>query len=75
MATHFLFLLMRLLPFWSFPSALISFQLALHFRRKLSPWYRLLALVALALLSMLGAWIYYRGDLHSDAWVRTILTE
>jgi uncharacterized membrane protein len=71
---HVVFALARLYPFWAVPFAIVVAQLGLFFRRKAraSQW----SCWAVSFFLMLGValWIAFRGDLHSDEWVRAILS-
>lgn len=70
---HFLYSLVQFLPYWAIPLVLISAELAIHFRRKkaLAQWYCVAFGFLMIVLTIL--WFVYRGDIHSDAWVRFFL--
>jgi TctA family transporter len=69
---HFIFLLARIYPFWALPMAIVLAQLAIFFRRRESGLqYSSMAGVVL-LTAGIFAWFFFRGDIHSDDWVRTI---
>jgi len=67
---HLIFLAARILPYWAIPIALVCGQLAIHFTRRQSKvaylWWGTVA----GLFLTSGFWIFFRGDLHSDDWLR-----
>jgi hypothetical protein len=70
---HSVYFLIRIYPYWVIPFCILFGQLGIHFRRRHRPvqWFYW-GMVVCCLLSS-GAWIYLRGDLNSDKWVRTVL--
>ncbi len=60
-------------PFWALPAILLFVELARYFYRRNLGRALLFAFVAFLLTIALGLWIGFRGDLHSDEWVRTWL--
>jgi hypothetical protein len=70
---HFIFTLARIYPAWAVPIAFIFFELGIYYRRKNSRMqYYLWGLVVLQLLLLL-LWIIFRGDIHSDQWIRAFI--
>lgn len=70
---HLVFTLARIYPAWAVPTAFIFFELAIYYRRKNSKiQYYMGALVGIQVLLLL-LWLLFRGDIHSDLWVRAIL--
>ena len=69
---HSVFTIFRFYPYWALPVALIFAELARHFHRrgKFAKWY-CLGMVGL-LFALTIVWFVYRGDLNSDAWVRSM---
>ena len=67
---HNIHLFLRIFPFVAFAIILTSIQFGLFFRRKnsVNQWYAFGIATFFAILTVL--WIVYRGDLHSDRWVR-----
>jgi hypothetical protein len=66
----FVYLLARIYPYWALALGMVLFQLAVFFRRRQSSvQYSLLGAIGFLGLGIL-AWFYFRGDLHSDDWVR-----
>ncbi|MCM2277282.1 MAG: hypothetical protein NDJ89_04345 [Oligoflexia bacterium] len=72
---HFVFLLARTFPWWAVPMALVFGQLTVFFWRRRSPLRFPAAMVSVGLVVGAVLWIVYRGDLHSDRWVRALLLE
>ncbi|MEK6579921.1 MAG: hypothetical protein AABZ55_11895 [Bdellovibrionota bacterium] len=71
----FLFLLVRFYPVWVFALGIVLVQLGMFFRHRASViqyyfWIPLGISVVTVIL-----WIVYRGDLHSDEWVRAFLRD
>jgi hypothetical protein len=67
---HEIFFLVRIYPYWTIPFAMVLAQLAIFFRRRGSGlrfplWGMVGILIATAII-----WVVFRGDLHSDQWVR-----
>ncbi|MBI4924390.1 MAG: hypothetical protein HY843_00580 [Bdellovibrio sp.] len=67
---HILFAAARFFPFWGFMFALIFFELGRFFRRKDSKLQYSCFLAAIVFLGFVGSWFYFRGDMHSDNWIR-----
>jgi hypothetical protein len=68
----FIFLLARIYPYWALALCMVLFQLFVFFRRrKASFQYTLAGLIAL-LGAGIVAWFVFRGDIHSDEWVRYV---
>ncbi|MCM2322176.1 MAG: hypothetical protein NDJ90_02835 [Oligoflexia bacterium] len=72
---HALFLLARTFPWWAVPMALVVGQLTVFFWRRRSPMRFFFGGATLTLLFSAALWIIYRGDLHSDRWVRNLFLE
>lgn len=68
---HLLFAIVRYFPLWALPIGFLSFELGIALKRR---GYRasgvLLLVNCVALVALSGAWIFFRGDRHSDEWVR-----
>jgi hypothetical protein len=67
---HQLYFLARIYPYWSIPASVLLAQLGLHFHRKRSFFKWAWWIAAVLLVVGFGLWIGYRGDLHSDQWMR-----
>lgn len=67
---HQVFFLARIYPYWALPLCLVLGQLTGLCRRRRYRARYLLGIALVVLLLSCGAWIYFRGDLHSDDWVR-----
>jgi hypothetical protein len=64
-----LIFLVKILPFWAFPAALVFGDLTIFYRRRRQKvWVAFLSL-ALIFVGAGGLWIGFRGDLHADSWV------
>jgi hypothetical protein len=70
---HVIFTLVRLLPYWVLTLAFAFVEFGVFFKRRrhrvkqFACW-----TVAALLLATIVAWFVFRGDLHSDAWVRYV---
>jgi ABC-type polysaccharide/polyol phosphate export permease len=70
---HLIFLAARIYPFWALPMAIVVAQLYFFFRRRNSNiQYSALAGIMM-LLGGIVAWFFFRGDLNSDQWIRTVV--
>lgn len=69
---HTLYLLVQTYPFWAIPCALVLFELAIFFRRNSNPTQFVFWGAILGMMVLLGLWIYYRGDINSGRWIRSI---
>ena len=67
---HLVYFLGRVYPFIAGAMAAGSIQFAFHYRRKRSKLFRyFIAIAGIFALSAL-LWLVFRGDLHSDQWVK-----
>jgi len=71
---HVIYALMRFYPFWALPVGLVLFELAFFFRRKNQKKQFFCFLTTLLLCVSALFWIILRGDLNSDAWVRSFFS-
>lgn len=71
---HLVYLLVRTYPYWAVPIAIVFGQLAIHYMRQLNPIRFLFWMITAALVFLAFAWIFFRGDLHSDEWVRSFFS-
>lgn len=69
---HLVYLLLRTYPYWAVPVALVFGQLGMHFARRGSLLKFLFWGISLCLVVGAGVWIGFRGDLHSDEWIRSL---
>jgi hypothetical protein len=73
---HWLFFMFRFFPYWALPLVLLGFETGIYFKRRrrfkgqFSCWF-----VAVFLAILIGVWFFYRGDVHSDHWVRILLRQ
>ncbi len=68
-----IFIVMRIYPYWALPSIYIMIEVAIFFRRKNHFFQYWAGLGTLLLLIGLFLWFFYRGDLHSDEWIKALL--
>ena len=70
---HVIYAIARLVPYWALPLAFVIAEVGRYFRRRGSSkqWTCFAIAALLGILTLL--WIGFRGDLHSDAWVRSIV--
>jgi hypothetical protein len=70
---HWIFAMFRFFPYWGLPLVLVFFETGVYFKRRLLTRRQLMCWAASGILIlMIGAWFFYRGDIHSDRWVRTL---
>ena len=67
---YIVYALVRFYPFWGLILALTLFELGRAFRRKGSPLGYPCLGMGVSLMALVGCWIYFRGDVHSDQWVK-----
>ncbi|MGK5088596.1 hypothetical protein WDW86_13640 [Bdellovibrionota bacterium FG-2] len=67
---HWLYTVVQIFPFFAVPAALAAGQIGIFFWRKKSKYQYPFWLLALIFLSLSVVWAIYRGDLHSNDWVR-----
>lgn len=73
---HVVYTLTKLFPYWALPLSLIFFDLVVFFRRRgQSKQQRFFFVIAVFLMIMIGVWVVFRGDLHSDRWVHHFMGE
>jgi hypothetical protein len=70
---HSIFALVRFFPYWAIPVILVLVETALFAKRRRRTGL-MIACLTFAVLFVLtvGVWFYYRGDVHSDHWVREV---
>ena len=70
---HVYFSIARFYPYWAVPVALVIGEMAVFFRRRESglqwPLFGLGGLI----LFIAILWFVFRGDIHSDDWLKAIL--
>jgi hypothetical protein len=71
---HLVFLAARIFPFWALAFVLVLGELGRFFRRRGANYQYHCFGAATALLILIGAWFYFRGDKNSDEWVRTLIS-
>jgi len=69
---HSVFAAARFFPWWALPSGFVLVEMGVYFRRRKSNVQFHFFAVASALIILSLCWFVFRGDLHSDAWVRTV---
>lgn len=70
---HVLFALARFFPFWALPLGFVIAELGWFFRRRGSRLqYACFSGVGF-LFVFFVLWVVFRGDLHSDQWVRRLM--
>ena len=72
---RFVFLAVRVYPFWAIPMAAIFWQLARLFRRREYGWHGWFYGITLFFLLTAAVWVWFRGDLNSDRWVQSFVQE
>jgi hypothetical protein len=70
------FAILRYFPYWAIPLVLVAGETALFARRKGRRSLMISCLLfALFTVVAIFAWFYFRGDLHSNDWVRQTLSD
>jgi TctA family transporter len=69
---HLVYLLARVYPYLALAVSIVLVQLAIFFRRRKSSTQWTCLGVAGVLMLGVVAWFFFRGDLHSDDWVRYV---
>jgi drug/metabolite transporter (DMT)-like permease len=68
---HWLYFFVRFFPYIALPLVLVFFELGVHFkRRNRRGWQALCWGGSVMLIALMGTWFAFRGDIHSDTWVR-----
>lgn len=70
---YLIFLFVRVFPFFAFGACVPLVQLARFYRNRNSKIQWLFWLFALVSFAAGAAWVWGRGDLHSDEWVKARL--
>jgi len=70
---HVAFTLARFYPYWALPVILVVIELGIFFRRRASSLQWGVFTLAGILLFMVLLWFGFRGDIHSDAWIKSFL--
>lgn len=70
---RYLFLAFRTYPYWAIPVALVFGQIGIHFRRRQSLYFAFWFGISFGLIVVGAGWVFFRGDLHSDQWLRWVL--
>jgi 4-hydroxybenzoate polyprenyltransferase len=71
---HFIYVIAHLYPVAAIPAALGAVQLAFHFKRqKRRPPMVFLFMFALFCVLTTAVWIFFRGDLHAQHWVKMVV--
>ena len=69
---HTLYFMLRVLPYWALPMAFCFGQVGLYFRRRRNAAQFPLYGASLLLIVASALWIYFRGDVHVEQWIRWI---
>lgn len=67
---HWVHSIVRMFPYWAIPVMIFSLEMCRYFHRRLSPFKWFFGFVSVVLALLVGVWFAFRGDLHSDEWVR-----
>lgn len=70
---NFLYTALRIYPYWAIPLAFIFFEIGIVLKRRhiKKAWIPMVLAVAIGITCLV--WIFYRGDLHSDRWIKALL--
>jgi len=66
------FMLARTFPFWSVPLIVIFLQVGLFFKRRREWMQYICWFLGTLFIIALAAWFFFRGDLNSEMWIRTL---
>ena len=67
---HVIFLLARVYPYWALAVSIVLLQIAVFYRRRDNKLQWTFVGIAGGLMLGVLAWFVFRGDIHSDSWVR-----
>lgn len=67
---HLVYLMARIYPYWGLAVSIVMVQIAIFYRRRKSSNQWTCLGIAGFLMTGIAVWFFYRGDLHSDDWVR-----
>ena len=70
-----LFAIFRYYPLIMVPSAVLMAELAWYMKRKGSRSYKYYFAFSVVLVISSGVWIYFRGDLYADKWLKQLFFE
>jgi hypothetical protein len=70
---HLIYAAVRFFPWWALPAAFVLGELGIYLRRKRSRTQRFCWAAVSVLVALSVCWFFFRGDLHSDNWVRTVV--
>jgi hypothetical protein len=69
---HWIFAAVRFFPYAALPLVLIFYELGMHFRRRgMRKGFLFAWAIAGFFVLLTGVWFAFRGEIHSDAWVRS----
>ena len=67
-----IFLMVKFVPFWAVPLALVVGDVGWHLHKRRNRLEYVCYIAALCLISLAGIWLYYRGDVNSDKWLKSL---
>lgn len=67
-----LYLVIKLYPLFGLSLTILSFDLARTYRRRVNGVWVGFAIFAVLFFVSVVLWIYFRGDLNSEYWIRAI---
>jgi hypothetical protein len=71
---HHFFTIARIYPYWAFPLAIVLAELGIFFKRRKNSTRSYFCWASVVVLGIgFFLWFYYRGDLNSDQWVRSMV--
>ena len=72
---RFVYLFLRFFPILAVALSVVSMQFVVYYRRRANKTYYFYMgfIVFLILLSLI--WVVFRGDLHSDEWLRALSSD
>jgi hypothetical protein len=69
---HLIFTFARIFPALAIPSVAIFIELGIYYRRKASKMQYYMFGFAGTTVFLVLMWLFFRGDVHSDQWIRTV---
>ena len=71
---HWLFFTLRFFPYWALPLVLVLWETGVYYKRRNIGRGKLICWgVDFLLIVAICSWFFFRGDVHSDDWVKSFL--
>jgi len=70
---HIFYLIGHIYPFFAIPVIVIFAELGIFFKRRVSKFQYFFWVWIVTLSMGIVGWVVFRGDIHSDQWVRYVI--